>query len=272
MRIVESRCVGKSAAGNEDRLVITEHHVAVVDGASDHMQETIEGVSGGEWVAETVAEALKRLPERIDAEGAVEAATAAVAEGLSQLASHLSAAGARRPFCHLVVYSRHKNQVWRLGDCHVRVGETVMRGSKKVDEIAYSFRRAVNLAMLKEGADEEHIRAQDPGGQAAHALQSLQHNFQNLPPHEPLAYGCIDGTPVHPGHIETFDVKEGDEVVLASDGYDCITTDLAAAEESLAQDRHRDPLAVLEPMWRQGKPVRPGAEAADDRTWVRIAT
>jgi hypothetical protein len=261
---------GKRPGHNEDRVVVSDHHVVVVDGASDPTGLRVDGDTGGSWVAQVAAESLRHLPADTSAAQAVELASKAVRDGLARHAPDRLALGARRPFCHLVVYAPARRELWRLGDGHFRVGSQVHLGSKEVDDVAYRFRRAVLSAHLEAGVAIETLARTDPGTAAATALYAQQHRFQNLPAAAPFAYGCIDGTEVDPSHLEIVAVPIGVELVLASDGYFDLTGDLARAETSLAAAVATDPLSINEPLWRFGKGVQPGNLAPDDRSWVRL--
>ena len=272
IEILERFTCGKRPPHNEDRIVVTDRHVAVIDGASDPTGLQVAGTSGGAWVAQATADAIAQLPAGVSAQAAVATATAAVRAGLAEHAPDRLAPDARRPFCHLVVYSTARGELWRLGDGHFRIGNQTRLGSKEVDDVAYRFRRAVLTAHLAAGADPDELSRTDPGTAAATALYAEQHHFQNRPAHTPLAYGCIDGTDVDPAHLEIAPVPPGAELVLASDGYTNLTGDLATAEAALAAAAARDPLSVHEPLWRFGKGVQPGNVAPDDRAWVRLRT
>lgn len=270
MKLLEEFSQGKRAGASEDRVVVTAAHAFVIDGASDPTGLAVEGLSGGEWVAEAVAQACRRIPSHADAVEAVSLLTAEVRARLERCAPELLQAGRRRPFCHLVAYSAARREVWRLGDGHLRVGRSVHLGSKEVDDVAYRFRRAVLLGRLAAGEDLEMLAAIDPGTEAAAALYAVQHLFQNAPADSLLSYGCIDGTDVDPGHLEVFSAAAGEEVVLASDGFFDLSGSLADAEASLEAAVTSDPLSVGEPLWRFGKGPKPGYLAPDDRSWVRL--
>jgi hypothetical protein len=59
------------------------------------------------------------------------------------------------------------------------------------------------------------------------------------------------------------------EVVLASDGYPDITSDLAHAEARLGLLLDSDPLCMAELLGTKALAV--GAASFDDRTWIRLA-
>jgi hypothetical protein len=270
MKVLETFSEGKRPGASEDRVVVTDSHVVVIDGASDPTGLFVGGLSGGEWVAQVTALALSELADDADAYDAVAHATAAVRRELSQHAPERLVPGARRPFCHIVAYSHARREVWRLGDGHLRIGQNVLLGAKEIDDVAYRFRRAVLLGLLAAGHDESELSEKDPGTVAATALYTVQHLFQNAPVSEHLAYGCVDGTDVDPGHVEVYPVTRGTEVVLASDGFFDLSADLAGAERALAAAVSSDRLAVQEPLWRFGKGLKPGNLAPDDRSWVRL--
>jgi hypothetical protein len=63
VKLLEEFSQGKRAGSSEDRVVVTASHAFVIDGASDPTGLAVEGLSGGEWVAEAVAQACRRIPD-----------------------------------------------------------------------------------------------------------------------------------------------------------------------------------------------------------------
>jgi len=116
----------------------------VIDGATS--SGALDGVAGGIVATETVAEAIRALPAEATAWEFVELATRRLAERIGALDPTRA-----RPSAAVVVYSAARREVWRVGDCHFRLGEREHNGDKPLDRLAYGFRCAVLRAELALG-------------------------------------------------------------------------------------------------------------------------
>lgn len=251
----------------EDVVVVTEHLVAVVDGATDETGARFAGTTGGRFAADVVAGALEAEPAPVDARAFADRLAHALAGAVEAEVGTL-AADARRPLASVACLVVATRQVWRIGDCNVRIGDACHPGSKRVDDAAYGFRAAINAALLADGTPLEEVLADDPGAEAARSLYDVQQHLANTT--GPWGYGCIDGRPVADEHIEVFDVPAGPcRVVLGSDGYPVLHPTLAATEEHLAALMAVDPAGIDE-LWSMGKGLRPGSRAMDDRAYVSV--
>ena len=68
--------------------------------------------------------------------------------------------------------------------------------------------------------------------------------------------------------IDVFDIPEGAEVILATDGYCDPRPTLADSERAPAEAIGQDPLRIGPPPGT--KAVKPGHISFDDRTYVRV--
>lgn len=262
---VESLCVTPKGASekNEDRLVLTENFVAVIDGATS--SHPIRGRSGGLVAAEAVAEAIAALPADSSARALVDAATAVLA---ARLGAWSGAMGAR-PSASVVVWSAARNEIWRVGDCHFRIDGQAFSGEKRVDRLAYAFRRAVVRGRLALGATTlEGERSVAVLKQPFMDLVEVQHAFANLDSDDPLAYGIIDGSPVPDRFIETRAAAGATEIVLCSDGFPQPYATLDEGLAELARLKIEDPLLIAA-SWGS-RPFPPDADYFDDTTYVRF--
>lgn len=254
----ERLSVGKSPTGaNEDALAITADFIAVFDGMSSPMRSPGQRPTGALYSCRA-AEAVAALPPQIGALDAIACLTAAVA-GIDP--DHSGPVGTAT-----AIYSRHRGEIWRVGDIHVRIGRTVSLGGKHVDTAMTAFRAAVNAAHLASGETPERIRREDPGLQATRPLLLVQDALANST--EAWGYGIINGTVVPRRHVEVFAVPAGTSVVLASDGYPTPSPTLDAAEVELRSALAADPLCI-DRLAAMGKAPQPGS-APDDRTYVRF--
>ena len=262
---VESLCATPKgrADRNEDRLVSTENFVAVIDGATN--SGPVGGRSGGIVAAEAVAETIAALPAHVSARQFADAATDCLAARLGQWPDKLKA----RPCASVVVWSAHRQEIWRVGDCHFRVDAAAFAGEKLVDRLSYEFRCAVVKGRLLLGATNvEKQRTVPVLEQPFMPLVEVQHAFANLGYDDPLAYGVIDGTPVPDRFVEIFAVAGASEIVLCSDGWPRPYATLAEGLAELARLKRDDPL--LAHAFAGSRPFPPGQDFFDDTTYIRF--
>lgn len=265
-RVVESLCAtGKeSEAKKEDRLIVTDDFAAVIDGATS--SGPIGGRAGGIVAAEAVEETIKQLAPDATVRDFVDRATATIAEAIGTWPDET----VMRPSAVAAVWSRTRGEVWRVGDCHVRVDGQEYPGGKEIDRIGYEFRCAVIRARLKLGMTSLEAERRVPTlEQPFRPLVLAQHAFLNLDSDDPLAYGALAGTFVPDRFIEVFEAANARKIVLASDGFLSPAVTLAEGLAEIARVRENDPLMVELVMG--SRPFVPGRDYFDDTTYLRIA-
>ncbi|MCM5556865.1 hypothetical protein [Pleomorphomonas sp. JP5] len=265
-RVVESLCAtGKeSEAKKEDRLVVTEDFAAVIDGATS--SGPIDGRPGGIVAAEAVEQAVRELASDATARDFVDRATAAIIRAIGDWPDETI----MRPSAVAAVWSRARGEIWRVGDCHVRIDDRDYHGGKEIDRIGYEFRCAVIRARLRLGLTSLDAELRVPTmEQPFRPLVLAQHAFLNLDSDDPLAYGGLAGTFVPDRFVEVFEAADAREIVLASDGFLSPAATLAEGLSEIARIRETDPLMVERVMG--SRPFMPGRDYFDDTTYLRIA-
>ena len=249
-----------NASGCEDVLVVTEHYVAAIDGMSSPLRRNNEKPSGRRF-ASAVGSAIAALPPDCDAVAAT-AAISAAASGVSS--DHSGPSGAVA-----AILSLTRREVWRIGDVHVRIGDSYFPGSKLVDEIGVQFRAVVNHSALLAGVSLHNIRTNDPGLVAlAPLLEGMEHLANRV---GEFGYGVLNGTPVPPEFIEVYPVPETPcDIVLATDGFLSAAPTLGEAEGALRRALSADPACIGPELRSMGKAITPDAHFPDDRCYVRI--
>jgi hypothetical protein len=248
---------------NEDRLVMTDDFVAVIDGAT--ASGSIDGIPGGIVAAEAIAGVIRSMQSEISARAFVDQASAALDARLGGRIAH----GQMRPSAAVVVWSRFRNEIWRVGDCHFRIDENIFSGEKEIDRIAYSFRCAVIQARLALGLTSiEEERAIPTMQQPFAPLVTIQHAFMNVESDDPLCYGAIDGRFV-PDHLIEIHSSEGSrDIILCSDGFFSPPATLSAGLASLAALKVNDPLIIA--TGQGSRPFAIDCDLFDDTTYVRV--
>lgn len=265
-RVVESLCAtGKeSEAKKEDRLIVTDDFAAVIDGATS--SGSIAGRAGGIVAAEAVEQTIKDLPREATVRDFVNRATATIATAIGTWPDET----VMRPSAVAAVWSRARGEVWRIGDCHVRIDGREYAGGKEIDHIGYEFRCAVIKARMRLGLTSLEAERRVPTmEQPFRPLVLAQHAFLNVDSDDPLAYGALAGTFVPDRFIEVFRAADAREIILASDGFLSAQPTLAEGLAEIADVRENDPLMV--DMVKGSRPFMPGRDYFDDTTYLRIA-
>lgn len=265
-RVVESLCAtGKeSEAKKEDRLIVTDDFAAVIDGATS--SGPIAGRAGGIVAAEAVEQTIKHLAPDATVRDFVDRATASIASAIGTWHDET----VMRPSAVAAVWSRARGEVWRVGDCHVRVEGREYPGGKEIDRIGYEFRCAVIKARMRLGLTSIEAERRIPTmEQPFRPLVLAQHAFLNVDSDDPLAYGALAGTFVPDRFIEVFHAADAREIILASDGFLSPQPTLAEGLAEIANVRENDPLMV--DMVMGSRPFMPGRDYFDDTTYLRIA-
>lgn len=252
----------------EDVIVVSDNFVAVIDGATDETGASFAGRSGGKFAADVIADALNGMPASATSRAFADRMSDALATAVQAAVGPMSP-DARWPVASVVCLAPFARQVWRIGDCHVRIGDALHPGTKRVDDASYGFRAVINAALLARGTPLEQVLEEDPGAAASRPLYDLQQHLANTT--GPWGYGCVNGRPIPDEHVDVFAVPPGPcRVVLASDGYPVPHPTLKESEDHLATLMASDPVAIGE-LWPMGKSLKPGNRAMDDRAFVSVS-
>ena len=138
---VESTTHGKRARGNDDDLIIGKDFAAVIDGVSHKSKiETEDGKIIK--IAQIITEAIRKIDdtnyaEIMDFNTFVNYVNWYIARyleehGHPEMVGQMEATG--------VIYSRHKNQIWLVGDCRAICDGQVIQNPLKIDEVYIRIR------------------------------------------------------------------------------------------------------------------------------------
>lgn len=262
MKIIESFIKGKSKnqALCEDRLVITDHFIAVIDGVTSKSTRTWNGKAGGIAAAEAVCKAIESFPKDITDQVAIDLLTRAVASLYSEGEEMGSAAAG------VIIYSPYHNEIWSIGDCQCIINGKKHLHEKKIDVILSQKRADFIRTAIENGASEEDFIKNDTGRELILPEIKQQHKFANVVCE--LGYGVINGTNVPPNFIIKHQVNVGDEIVLASDGYPILCDTLQESEYLLEKELSENPLCYKN--YKSTKGIKEGNLSFDDRTYIKF--
>lgn len=107
----------------------------------------------------------------------------------------------------VAVYSDARREVWSVGDCRLRLGDTVFMPEKAVDVRLAGKRAAAIEAYLAQGGSPDALRVHDVGRMAiASELREPSLSAQNNPK-LPEAYGVIDGFTPYAADVHCYRVE-----------------------------------------------------------------
>jgi hypothetical protein len=250
----------------DDRLVITQNFVAVLDGATETSGARYDGLSSGRFVAEIGAQVLENLDANITAIETVQQLNQAVGESLLRVKPDKTPNYS--PCFVMVVFSAARKEIWRVGDCQYLLDGKGDNPSLQVDVVTTKLRSLIVRSHLAQGKTIEELLQYDPSQKHLTSYYVMQTVFRNYI-EDPFGYGTIDGTRVPDQYIEVIKIPEQTKsIVLASDGYPDLRASLAESETVLSEILAQDPLCYDLFLAQRG--LSPDRESFDDRTYVRL--
>ena len=262
--IIESFIMGKS--GNEqeceDVIIVSEHFYAVIDGVTSKFPIKYEGKSTGRYCAELLGNAIFSLDRNASAKDALEALNNEVnkAYGDTKITEE------NKIQASIIIYSKARQEIFSYGDCQLIINGKSFDHKKRIDTLLEELRAFAVKTYLKEGGKEEDLYQNDIGRETILPFLKKQSLFANKEGH--FGYAVIDGTGINESLIKIYKLNEGDEVVLASDGYPKLFPTLKESEDHLAFVLEVDPLSINENM--QTKMKSRQNLSFDDRSYLRF--
>ena len=250
MQIIEQFICGKRQDQTlcEDGLLITDHFIVVVDGVTSKGKIKYDGFSSGwkakEVILKTIA-TMEPTTTKIDMFSQLDFALREHRESNKRL-EWLRAS--------IIVFSKHRNEIWSLGDCSCIINNETKTATKKIDRLLGALRAFV------EECDED-------GREAIKPFLEKQMLLENKWESE-FGYTVANGNGFYPKHIQEYKVHPGDTVVFATDGYPQLFNTLQESEDYLQHILEVDPKCIKEFKSTKGK--APEDNSFDDRTYIRF--
>ena len=264
MKIIEQNITGKiNAETCEDGIVVTENHVAVIDGSTSKGAQLYEGEKNGRVAMKVASFLIECLDEECDVDFCMEILTQGIRamyskDSLAQVTAHKE----DRLTFSTAIYSRLRQEVWMIGDCQVMVNGELYLNEKPTEQPMAEERSRIIKEHIAEGMTTEEILQEDPGRKAI--MPMLLDSMAQ----QQVSYAVVDGFPIPRKKVRVINVPDGAEVVLATDGYPFLKPTLAESEEALAHQLEIDPLMIGE--FKATKAYMKGQNSFDDRAYVRF--
>lgn len=273
MHIIEQFVEGKTKDSTEceDGIFVSDHFVAVIDGASSKTQVLYDGKKTGLIARDLVNNALATLPADADARhgfGVLNRALYAWYES-----HHISDLMRKKPYercaASVALYSENHRELWMVGDCQALVGTEHITNTKYIDTVSDAARAAFIEGEVRKGVAIDALRENDTGRAFIQPLLDRQNYFQNTRGGTVFDYEVLDGFFTDDLPIKITSIPaDTKEIVLASDGYPALMPSLSDSEAALAKILADDPLLFR--VYRSPKGHMHGTNSYDDRAYVRF--
>lgn len=262
MKIIEQFIKGKKENQDlcEDRLLVTNNFIAVIDGVTAKSSNTINGKTGGKLGADVLFDTIQKLPKDVTVYDAVKHLTDAIATLYSPCEEKGWIAACA------IIYSAHHKEIWNIGDCQCIINDSLFSHEKEIDRLLSKKRADVINEALKNGMSEEEFFAKDVGREAILSQLKEQHKLANGDGE--YAYPVFNGTEIPPKMIETYKVETGDTIILASDGYPFLCNTLEESELLLQKELKENPLCYKS--YKSTKGLQKGNVSFDDRAYIKF--
>ncbi|WP_226036560.1 hypothetical protein [Aquibacillus saliphilus] len=255
---------------NEDLYVLTDHFIAVIDGATNVSGKRIADKTPGRFAAEIIKDTI----EGLTAETTLEKMISHINENLQiaflkyNLINEIAEKKWMAPSASLVVYSHYYNEVWQVGDCQLMIDGQVYKNDKELDTITGNARSLYLEGEIKKGKTIEQLIEHDTGWEFIRPLIQQQYFMQNDSQNQ-YGYDVINGFNVDLNRVKITKVQvNACEIILASDGYPFLKGTLLESENALSSLLNDDPLCFR--VYKSAKGLVKGNKSFDDRTFVKF--
>lgn len=276
MKILEQSIIGKHGLEKcEDRIVFTPDFVAVIDGSTSKslLSPLPNGKSGGQMAAEIVAEVIQTMPPTTDLRSFVKNTNLLFQKSYARYYApstikEMNGLKQNRWTCSLIIYSRHENSIWMIGDCMGLLlsqsgCQTELSNEKPYEQVLAERRAKFLQEQLNLGnTTVAEVRKHDIGRDMIIPIMLEEMKNQNV------TYAVIDGFDVAWQGVKVISNIHCKEIVLASDGYLKLFPTLHQTENYLQEYLAKDPLMIQSHV--ATKAWMEGTDSFDDRTYIRF--
>lgn len=278
MKIIESFICGKenNPVTCEDGLFISQHMVVVIDGVTAKGNRLWDGKKSGCFAKEVLVQRLQEMVDSCDlewlaGERAAEQLIRLLDETLQECVKEsvcfdMDFSAEEYPRASVIFYNDVRKEVVSYGDCQCRINDTTYSHAKKIDELNSDLRAYYLEHALLQGRTIEELKEDDIGRAAIQECLLMQFSFENKVGE--FGYPVLNGMGMESSMMQVYKVNEGDEVILASDGYPELGASLEESEALLSQIMEEDPMCFRR--YRSTKGLKEGNVSFDDRAFCKV--
>ena len=274
MKVIERFLKGKYNDDKlcEDGICVTDNFIAVIDGVSSQSQIRFKDKKLGKIICDILLEAIPKLDEKFNCFQAIDFLNEYILKYYKEqgLFDKLSDDAANQPSASVIIYSKHYNQIWLIGDCMALYGEIILENPLKIDELYSSIRKMTIEYLLDTGYTEEQLLEDDIAKKFVQNLSKRQPYIRNKIFNSEYDFVVIDGfNKPDKNLVKCIDVPNDiKEIVFTSDGYRKPFPTLKESEEYIQYIKKVDPLCYKKFSYERG--FYKNQESYDDRAYIRF--
>ncbi len=255
----------------EDLIHVSDHFIAVIDGATSKTARRWSRETGGKTAAHIISQAFSQIPREATACEATDLMTSMIYDVYKRfdVVETVEADAVQRMTASFAAVSLWRREVWLIGDCQFLLGHKRVSNEKVVDRISSDARALFLEAEILRGATIEQLCQNDSGREFIYPLLERQSEFQNNSYVKEYWYPVVDGFPIPTDGIIVQRIPTNIEsIVLATDGYPILRNSLKESEAALQKILLNDPLMFREHKTTKG--MLNGHVSFDDRAFIKI--
>jgi glycerophosphoryl diester phosphodiesterase len=270
MKIIEQNPVPKNPKKkSEDGIVVTDDFIAVIDGSTSKTDKRYSYFkSNGRYAMQLIEKYIRKAPKGISCHdfciGVAKQINKHYKESdIPRLIEHPE----ERLTASAVIYSRHFQEVWMVGDCQCMLNGVIYENNKPAEAVNAAKRSRFIKDALKRGMTVQDFQQHDSG------RDQIIHDIITSCQQQNVSYAVIDGFPIYRHGIRVIPVPPSSAttpttIILASDGYPMLRSTLQKSEQVLDDLIKNDPLCIDTCPATKG--LMHDAHSFDDRTYVRF--
>ena len=242
--------------------------IAVMDGVTAKGKILWDSKTSGFYAKEVLMYAMAQLNGNESAVQVLEYLNSQLHKQYNGNDSYFLENTAERLRSTIVIYSNKYKQIWCFGDCQFSINGQGFKKEMEIDLLLAEVRSVYLHLELISGKSVEELCLSDPSREIIFPLIKKQLYFSNCDKGGKYEFSVLDGFCNDFSKVITYDVKEGDTVILASDGYPRLEPSIFESELFLKELKEKDPLCI--DLYKAVKGFTDGKSSIDDRTYIKF--
>lgn len=253
----------------EDKIVITDDFISVIDGVTSKRKKTWKGKTSGQIAAQAISQAIKSSDKSSVLLDIVKRTNKLLQKWYKENNITINSDIELRATASFVIYSVHYNELWFIGDCQALVNNVHYKNDVLIDQ-SISVARSIYLhTELAKGKKVKDLQLNDTGREFISPLLNRQHYFQNTELSTDYSYTIVDGFSNDLITAKKVELPNQNlTITLASDGYPELHEQFDRTEERLKEILDNDPLLIKE--YKSTKGLMTGNASYDDRSFIKF--
>lgn len=249
-----------------DYIFTGKHFAAVIDGATPKGNRLWNGKAGDSFVSELIGECINHFPKDISVIEALNKINDSITREYERInLSYDDLPYVERLQASVLIYSNYRKEIWNYGDCTFLINDREYRNTRKGD-ILFSELRAFSIALKQNNNELSMSELSEYGRNSIIPFLKEYPSLANTDGE--YGYPAINGGIVNVKDIEIVQVKPGNTVVLASDGYPKVFCTLEETEIYLQKCLKVDPMCI--DIIKGTKGVANNNVSYDDRCYIKL--